>query len=363
MTEIEKTEAERFQKVRDLFGVAAELPVARRQESLRLLTDDDSIVQEVLALCAANDDDSTTHFSKPLSSVLQSAAAPALKVGDKVGVWQIGREIGHGGMGSVYLVERVDGHFTQTAALKLVKGLPRAEALTFFSRERQLLAKLSHPNIARLLDGGATKDGQPYLVMEYVDGMPIDRYCHERALGVRQVLALFISACDAVAFAHQQLVVHCDLKPSNLLINRDGRPMLLDFGIARLLDRVGAQAEDAAIGSSVAYTPRYASPEQREHGVVSTVSDIFSLGIMLRELLGGSATAATATTAATVTTNPELNAILAKACAIDPAKRYATVDAFAEDVQHYLRKLPVAAMPPTKVNGTTQTNCPTSGCF
>ena len=130
MTEIEKTEAERFQKVRDLFGVAAELPVARRQESLRLLTDDDSIVQEVLALCAANDDDSTTHFSKPLSSVLKSAAAPALAAGDKVGVWQIGREIGHGGMGSVYLVERVDGHFTQTAALKLVKGLPRAEALT-----------------------------------------------------------------------------------------------------------------------------------------------------------------------------------------------------------------------------------------
>lgn len=329
-------EAGRFQKVRELFDATAELPADQRLANLRRLTDDESVVQEVLAMCVANDSDSTGQFSKPLSSILQSAAAPTLKAGDTLGVWQIGREIGHGGMGSVYLVERVDGHFTQTAALKFVRGLPRAETLNYFSRERQLLAKLSHPNIARLLDGGAAPSGQPYLVMEYVDGVAIDVYCRERRLSAEQVLKLFVEACDSVAFAHRQLIVHCDLKPSNLLINQDGRPMLLDFGIARLLDRVGAQANDAAIGSSVAYTPRYASPEQREHGVVSTVSDIFSLGIMLAELLGGAAT-----------TNAELKAILAKASAIDPAKRYATVDAFAEDIQRYLRKLPIAAMPPT----------------
>ncbi len=330
------TEAGRFQKVRELFDATAESPADQRLANLRRLTADESVVQEVLAMCVANDSDSTTQFSKPLNSILQSAAAPALKAGDTLGVWQISREIGHGGMGSVYLVERVDGHFTQTAALKFVKGLPRAETLNYFSRERQLLAKLSHPNIARLLDGGATPSGQPYLVMEYVDGVAIDVYCRERRLSAEQVLKLFVEACDSVAFAHRQLIVHCDLKPSNLLINQDGRPMLLDFGIARLLDRVGAQADDAAIGSSVAYTPRYASPEQREHGVVSTVSDIFSLGIMLAELLGGAET-----------TNAELKAMLAKASAIDPAKRYATVDAFAEDIQRYLRKLPVAAMPPT----------------
>ncbi len=338
------TEPERFQKVRDLFDATAELPVARRLEHLRGLADDDSIVQEVLALCLANDEDSTTHFSKPLSSVLKTAAAPALKAGDTVGVWQIGREIGQGGMGSVYMVERVDGHFTQTAALKLVKGLPRAEALTFFSRERQLLAKLSHPNIARLLDGGTTPGGQPYLVMEYVDGLPIDRFCRERALGVPQVLVLFISACDAVAFAHQQLVVHCDLKPSNLLINRDGRPVLLDFGIARLLDRVEAESDavnqSASVGNpgttSAPYTPRYASPEQRERGVVTTVSDIYSLGIMLNELLG-----------AAVAGDVELKAIVAKATHADAAKRYPTIETFAGDIQRYLRHVPVLAMHPS----------------
>lgn len=332
------TETERFQKVRDLFDATAELPVAQRLEKLHRLTDDESIVQEVMALCAANDEDSTTRFSKPLGSVLQSAAAPALKAGDKLGVWQIGREIGHGGMGSVYFVERVDGHFTQTAALKLVKGLPRAETLNYFSRERQLLAKLSHPNIARLLDGGATNEGQPYLVMEYIDGVAIDVYCQQQKLTTRQILKLFTTACDAVAFSHRQLIVHCDLKPSNLLINQEGRPILLDFGIARLLDRVGAEANDAAIGSSVAYTPRYASPEQREHGTVTTVSDIYSLGIMLGELLG-------ANVAANAAANTELNAVLAKATAADPAKRYVTVEAFSDDIERYLHKLPLRALP------------------
>ena len=328
------TETDRFQLVRELYEAVVELPPPARQAALRDRTDDAAMIAEVLGLCEATDRDSTAQFSKPLSAMLQGAAAPVLKAGDKLGVWQIEREVGHGGMGSVYLVERVDGHFTQTAALKFVKGIPRAETLNYFSRERQLLAKLSHPNIARLLDGGATPSGQPYLVMEYVDGVAIDVYCRERRLRAGQVLKLFVEACDSVAFAHRQLIVHCDLKPSNLLINQDGRPMLLDFGIARLLDRVGAQANDAAIGSSVAYTPRYASPEQREHGTVTTVSDIYSLGIMLSELLGDGAAA-----------NIELKALLAKATAADPTKRYVTVEAFTDDMERYLRKLPVRALP------------------
>ncbi|MCA2997339.1 MAG: tetratricopeptide repeat protein [Rhodocyclaceae bacterium] len=328
------TEAERFQKVRELFDATAELPAAERPENLRRLTDDESIVAEVLALCLGNDEDSTTHFSKPLSSALQSATAPALKAGDKLGVWQVGREIGHGGMGSVYMVERVDGHFTQTAALKFIKGLPRSETLKYFSRERQLLAKLTHPNIARLLDGGATTQGQPYLVMEYIDGIAIDIHCHRQRLTTTQILKLFAVACDAVAFSHRQLIVHCDLKPSNILINQEGRPILLDFGIARLLDRVGTQADDAAIGSSAAYTPRYASPEQREHGTVTTVSDIYSLGVMLGELLGDA-----------VAADIELKALLAKATAADPAQRYATVEAFTADIERYRQKLPLSALP------------------
>jgi eukaryotic-like serine/threonine-protein kinase len=330
------TAADRFQLVRELYEAVVELSPPARQAALSDRTDDAAIIAEVVALCEATDRDSTTQFSKPLGAMLQGAAAPVLKAGDKLGVWQIGREIGHGGMGSVFLVERIDGHFTQTAALKFVKGLPRAETLNYFSRERQLLAKLTHPNIARLLDGGATNEGQPYLVMEYVDGVAIDVYCQQQKFTTPQILKLFSTACDAVAFAHRQLIVHCDLKPSNLLINQEGRPILLDFGIARLLDRVGAEANDAAIGSSVAYTPRYASPEQREHGTVTTVSDIYSLGIMLGELLGAAAAA-----------DAELKAVLAKATAADPAKRYATVEAFTDDIERYLRKLPVRALPPS----------------
>ncbi len=311
-----------------------ERPRDEREAALRTQTDDPSLIADVMALCLSHDRDSTTQFSQPLNAMIKGAAAPELKTGDTLGVWKIDREIGHGGMGSVFLVERGDGHFTQTAALKFVKGLPRTDSFRYFSRERQLLATLTHPNIARLLDGGATSGGQPYLVMEYIDGIAIDVYCRQNKLDTTQVLRLFTTACSAVAFAHRQLVIHCDLKPSNLLINREGRPILLDFGIARLIDRVGAHAEDAAIGSSVAYTPRYASPEQREHGIVSTVSDIYSLGIMLGELLD-------------IAGKPdeELKAVLAKATAQEPAKRYATVDALTDDIGRYLQKFPLQAMP------------------
>lgn len=335
---------DRYARVRELHDAVIDLSADARTAFFQRESIDGELIAEVMALITAGGQNSLTTISRPLHAALESANQPAIAPGDVLDVWRIEREIGQGGMGSVYLAERCDGHFQQTAALKLVKGLPRAEALTFFSRERQLLAELSHPNIARLLDGGATPGGQPYLVMEYIDGIPIDRFCRERALGVRQVLALFISACDAVAFAHQQLVVHCDLKPSNLMINRDGRPVLLDFGIARLLDRVEAQSADAGAGApvenprttSVPYTPRYASPEQRERGVVTTVSDIYSLGIMLDELLGAAAAA-----------DAELTAIVAKATHADAAKRYPTIEAFAGDIQRYLRQLPVLAMQPS----------------
>ncbi len=323
-----------YAALRALYDQVIDLPAGERAGKLRELGADEATAADVMALILPSETDFAAQIAKPIQRMLAEKPSP-LNPGDTLGVWRVDREIGQGGMGSVYLVERVDGHFKQTAALKFVKGLPRTDALRFFSRERQLLATLTHPNIARLLDGGASAEGQPYLVMEYVDGVAIDAYCRERKLDTAAILRLFAAACDAVAFAHRQLIVHCDLKPSNLMINRDGRPVLLDFGIARMLDRAGAEANDAGIGSSVAYTPRYASPEQREHGVVSTVSDIYGLGIMLGELLGEHAQG-----------NPEIRAMLAKATANEPANRYATVDALTGDIDRFLHKQPLAAMPP-----------------
>lgn len=357
-----------FSAVRELFERIVDLPRVDRDAALRENAADASLVVEVLALCDVSDA-GATHFAAPLAAMLESAAANILTPGDTLGVWRVVREIGTGGMGSVYLVERTDGHYRQTAALKFVKGAPRAETLAYFTRERQLLALLSHPNVARLLDGGAGPRGQPYLVMEFVDGVPIDRYCSERRLGVPAILALFATACAAVAFAHRQLVVHCDLKPSNLFVTQDGRPVLLDFGIARLLDQVEqaprgatagggvetgelvAAAQGKTVAAAAPFTPRYASPEQRERGAVTTASDIYSLGVMLRELLdaasGGNTPSAGAAAARTATLRErELAAILDKATHPDAAQRYASVDALTDDIHHYLRHEPVRALSP-----------------
>ncbi len=327
---------ERHARLRALYEEVVDLPHEQRMAVLRQRSDDESLIAEVAALCRATDGDDTTRLFAPLDAALKSTTVPSLAPGDVLDVWRIAREIGQGGMGAVFLVERSDGHFAQSAALKLVKGLQRAGTLNYFSRERQLLATLTHPNIARLLDGGATPGGHPYLVMEYIDGVNIDAWCRDKHLSRAQVLTLFSTACEAVAFAHRQLVVHCDLKPSNLMVDRSGRPVLLDFGIARLIERVGAEADDAAIGSSIAYTPRYASPEQREHGVVSTVSDIYSLGVLLGELV-----------AITGKADVEMKAILAKATAELPERRYATVDALVGDLRRYLAREPLQAVLPT----------------
>jgi eukaryotic-like serine/threonine-protein kinase len=234
-------------------------------------------------------------------------------------------------------VERNDGHFKQTAALKFLKGLPSAERLAFFTSERQLLAGLKHPNIAHLLDGGTSASGQPYLVMEYIDGLNIDTYCRQHRLSADAILKLFIAASDSVSFAHRQLIVHCDLKPSNILIEKEGRPVLLDFGIARLIDHIDEDRPEGATGattSSSGFTPRYASPEQREMGRVSTASDIYSLGVLLSELLQIAGTV-----------DDDLTAIVDYATQGNPLKRYASVDAFVDDIRRYQMRQPVQAHP------------------
>ena len=335
-------EPERYARVRALFdAVSAEDPTTRAAW-LRSREDDAGIVDQVLELLGASERHDTEQMARPLRAALD-AAAVGIKPGDRLGVWRVVREIAEGGMGAVFLVARDDGHFTQTAALKFIKGTPRADALAYFARERQLLANLAHPQIARLLDGGATAEGRPYLVMEYIEGVPIDQYCRDHALVTKDILALFVSACDAVAFAHRQLVVHCDLKPSNLLVTTEGRPMLLDFGIAQLADRVAvdaATALDPDTAQAIAYTPRYASPEQRRGERLTTASDVFSLGTVLQELLQAAPDHAPAAR--------ELPAVLAKAGQPDVAQRYPSVEALCADIARFLEQRPVLAMPASR---------------
>jgi tetratricopeptide (TPR) repeat protein len=329
---------ERFASVRSCFEAVAELPPEERSGRLRELTGDAELVDEVLALCDAGAGDTRVRVS--IGTTLESAASRSPVPGDVLGIWRVEREIGQGGMGSVFLAERDDGHFQQRAAVKLLRGLLNAESLALFTRERQLLATLTHPSIGRLLDGGATPQGRPYLVMEYVEGSHIDEHCRREKLGVGEILALFLTVCDAIAAAHRQLVIHCDLKPSNLLVDSHGRPVLLDFGIARLADRVEVDADGVAERAVPAFTPGYASPEQRSHGPVSTASDVYSLGVMLGELLESAADRRRYS----ALSRRELAAIVRCATREAPGERYATVDALMADIRRFLDRQPLQAL-------------------
>jgi eukaryotic-like serine/threonine-protein kinase len=332
-------DAERYARLRALFDAVAELSVAERNAYLSAHDTDAILAREVLELIEQSERRNMEQLQRPLHSAL-TAVSIEVKPGDRFGVWRVERALAEGGMGAVYLVARHDGHYQQTAALKFIKGCARAEAIAYFARERQLLASLAHPQIARLLDGGANADGRPYLVMEYVDGVAIDQYCRAQKLDVDAVLELFVSACAAVAFAHRQLVVHCDLKPSNLLVTKDGRPILLDFGIAQLTHRVGADdtlTVDAETAQAIAYTPRYASPEQRRGEGVTTASDVYSLGIVLRELL--------AIALPDGDPGQELQSLIAKATHAHATQRYVSVDAMCADIFCYQQQRPLSAMP------------------
>jgi serine/threonine-protein kinase len=292
-----------------------------------------------------------------------NASETELDTGDRVGAWRLVRRLAHGGMGAVYLAERADGHFEQRAAIKLIRGVPNAEMLAHFTRERQILATLQHPNIARLLDGGATPGGQPYLVMEYVEGEPIDAYCADRKLALDARLRLFAEVCGAVQFAHQRLIVHCDLKPSNVLVREDGTPVLLDFGIARALE---SQRGTGAFESGY-FTPGYASPEQLHGDAVTTASDVYSLGLILFELIAGrkarvdtvdrtiallgDASAQPSDLAADVPWKKriagDIDAIVLRATAAEPSARYASAQMLADDIRRHREMRPVAARAPT----------------
>lgn len=315
--------------------------------------------------------------------------------GERIGPYRVMRSLGRGGMGEVFLAERADDQFTQQVAIKLVRrGLLSRQIQNRLRLERQILATLDHPNIARLFDGGTTSDGTPYIVMEYVDGTPIDTYCDGRALGIRERLKLFKTVCSAVHRAHQNLIVHRDLKPSNILVTLDGTPKLLDFGIAKVLDERQSMHTLAVTHADYrVMTPDHASPEQIRGEVITTASDIYVLGVLLYELLCGykpfalkgnrladleraicedePASPSTAIRAAIlgkdasieqiardrgVTTaklqrelHGDLDNIVAMAMRKEPERRYSSVEQFAAEIDRFLDGLPVLARADSRV--------------
>lgn len=289
------------------------------------------------------------------SETARSAAPPPIPPSE-YGPYRIERLLHRGGMGEVHLAVRSDGIYEQQVAIKRVLGGVMSPYYHLrFDQERRILARLEHPNIARLLDGGLTPAGEPYFVMEYVDGQPVTSYVAEHNLPLRARLRLFCSICEAVSFTHRNLTIHRDLKPGNVFVTREGVVKLLDFGIAKLIgDGSGGEATMTLVR---AFTPNYASPEQIRGEAVTTATDIYSLAVLLTEILTGKLPygASTRIEQFVLESEPEfagrldadIEGILRKALAKDPAQRYATVDQFAEDIQRYLDGLPVHARPAT----------------
>jgi non-specific serine/threonine protein kinase/serine/threonine-protein kinase len=361
---------DRWQRLEDLFHATLERPPAEREA---FLTDacagDQELRKDVERLLRA--DEEASAFVDSAAAGVERLAATVLPDGRQVGAYRIVRELGRGGMGSVYLGERADAQFDMRVAIKLIKrGMDTDAVLERFRHERQILAALEHPNIARLLDGGTTDEGLPYFVMEYVDGQPIDEYSRAHHLTLEQRLDLFRQVCAAVSYAHQNLVVHRDIKPSNILVTADGVPKLLDFGIAKLLESGDDALTLATEAGRQVMTPQYASPEQLRGERVTTISDVYGLGVLLYELLAGarpydvvgkSQEEITQIVTGSDVVRPsvmasrgsddvlarrlrgDLDTIVLTAMRTNPAERYASVALLADDVRRYVEGLPVVA--------------------
>jgi serine/threonine-protein kinase len=401
-------------RVEALFVAALARPLAERGSFLCAACAGDGgllrEVEELLAIDAAHpapsapiapdaagdttEDPLARAIRRAAGGLLARAAAPEAPL-RRVGPYRIERELGRGGMSTVYLARRDDGLYRREVALKVVRrGLDTEDVLRRFHAERQILAQLDHPGIARLYDGGTAEDGRPYFVMEAIDGEPIDLACDRRRLSIAERLRLFLAVCAAVSYAHRQLVVHRDIKPSNLLVTGDGTPKLLDFGIAKLLAAEGASEGGASTEltalSGHPMTPGYASPEQRRGEPIGTASDVYSLGVVLYLLLaghrpeppalvpeertperpsqaagrparrqtaeGGAAVATPETIAGARRTTPrelrrrlagDLDTIVAKALRPEVGRRYGAVEELAEDLRRHLSARPVLARPDT----------------
>ena len=386
---------ENWDRVKELFALALERDPQERSSFLRQACGgDDSLRTEVDSLLASFDGAPAFLEDSPVVDLI-SAQSRAIS-GKRIGAYRIIREIGHGGMAIVYLGERDDQNYRKQVAIKMVKaGIDTAQILQRFRNERQTLAALDHSNIVKLLDGGSGEDGSPYLVMEYVEGLPIDQYCDLHQLSVDDRLRLFREVCSAVQYAHENLVIHRDLKPSNILIAKDGVPRLLDFGIAKLLNPEFFQTPLVTRTDWRPMTPEYASPEQIRGQAVTTATDVYSLGVLLFELLAGHRPYAASGQSLlemermVCETEPErpsaviyrreekqssdgtapiiitpdrvskqrgsqpaelqrrlrgdLDTIVLKALRKEPERRYRSVEEFSRDIERYLTGMPVAA--------------------
>lgn len=367
---------EYFEQLQNLFEKALERPAEQRDEFLRsAVPDDENLRNEVKALLAAHHSDDGR-----LSSPVTAAADPW--IGKKVGAYEISRLIGVGGMGAVYEGRRADDQFNKRVAIKFLhQQALSAEAVRRFKAERQILASLDHPGIAALVDGGITEDGQPYFMMEYVDGQTLTQWCDEKRLSIRERLPLFQQVAAAVQSAHQALVVHRDLKPGNILVTHDGRVKLLDFGIARLIPpEAESSSEPSTLSLIRSFTPDYAAPEQVRGDKAGTGVDIYALGVVLFELLTGQRpfqirdqrlseieriiceTPAPAPSTRITDSRPEklgersaskvrsqisgdLDAIVLMALRKEPARRYGSAELMSRDISAYLNGHPVSGRP------------------
>lgn len=396
-------------QVKELFHAALELAPHEREAFLKGSSGgNDEIRHEVFTLLSAHET-ADDFLQKPalvdvglIANEEQTNSSVAV-TGQRIGSYRIISELGRGGMGSVYLAARADESFDKQVALKLIKrGMDSDAIIKRFVTERQILANLDHPNIARLIDGGPTEDGLPYFVLEYVDGTTITRYCDQHKLNTIERVKLFRQVCAAVQFAHQNLIVHRDLKPSNIIVTEDGTPKLLDFGIAKLFSADWSPSIETTATIGRVLTPEYASPEELRGLPVTTSSDVYSLGVVLYELLSGHRpftfesrspeevarmitasepvkpsvvitrievgrqtdqtddTEDVSLTAEAISSNRDgnveklrrrlagdLDNILLKALRKEPERRYASVQEFSEDLRRHLEGLPVLARPDT----------------
>ncbi|KWS05375.1 Serine/threonine protein kinase [Lysobacter capsici AZ78] len=348
---------EQFARIEHAFHAALTRPPGERGQYLLDTEPDPEVraaVRRLLDRVTAHDGEADADApADPLSDRLAAAFAAQAAAGapSTIGPYRLLRELGAGGMGTVFLAEREAGDGVQRVALKLLHGLPTQSAIRRMARERGLLASLDHPLIARHIDGGLTEAGQPYLVMDYVEGVPLHQHLADAPGSLRSRLQLFLGLCEAVQHAHQRLVLHRDLKPSNIVVRPDGRPALLDFGIATLID--GADPSQTA---TVAFTPGYGAPEQRRGEAATTATDVFGLGALLFDLTTGrklsdlrgrdgpvpAPSRQTDDAALRRGLRGDLDRIVLTACAEDPGERYATVAALADDVRRYLDGLPIS---------------------
>jgi serine/threonine protein kinase len=365
---------ERWLQIEQIFHEALELDEEARQRFLHERCQGDTeLYLEVLSMLAADN---------PQASVIEPAVAQAAvrwqesqgsAAGRRIGPYQVVRELGRGGMGAVYEATRTDGEFVQSVAIKLAyRGLDSDLLMQRFRTERQILARLDHPNVARLLDGGTTAEGEPYFVMELVHGEPVTKYCQHNGLPLLARLRLFLSVCDAVQYAHQNLIVHRDLKPSNILVTQDAMPKLLDFGIAKLISPESWNETSAQTVTEIRMlTPGYASPEQLRGEAITTATDVYSLGTVLYEMVTGvkahqprsgdldlqhviceveperPSSAASRLEPADrklfAQLSGDLDNIILMALRKDPKRRYASVEQFAADIRRHLDDMPVLA--------------------